>query len=182
MKQALLVIDVQNDYFDGGKMPLSNPESALSNINLLENKFRAQKLPIIYIQHIKHMKNADFFEAGTIGANLHKNLTVDCDDIIIEKHFPNSFLETNLLETLQNLEIEQLVITGMMTHMCVDSTTRAARELGFQPILVSDSTATKALEFDEKLVKSDDVQASFLAALSNFATVVATKEALNMIK
>lgn len=70
--------------------------------------------------------------------------------IIIEKHFPNSFLETELLRTLEKLEIEQLVICGMMTQMCVDSTTRAAKELGFQPVLISDATATKDLIFEEK--------------------------------
>lgn len=178
MKQALLVIDVQNDYFPGGKMALHQPEQALAQVNQLENYFISKNLPVIYIQHIKHAENADFFGAGTIGAELHPELKTDAQSIIIEKHFPNSFLETTLAATLRELSVEQLVICGMMTHMCVDSTTRAAREMGYQPILIADATATKDLTFGGKTAAATDVQTSFLAALQNFAEVKTTAEFL----
>jgi len=71
MKQALLVIDVQNDYFPGGKLALSKPEQALAQINQLEDYFLALGQPIIYIQHIKETTKADFFGRGTVGAELH---------------------------------------------------------------------------------------------------------------
>ncbi len=155
-------------------MALVNPELALEKINQLEDKFLQEQQPIIYIQHIKNSPNADFFGIGTEGAQLHSKLKNNEHSIVIEKHFPNSFYETQLLESLQKLEIEQLVITGMMTHMCVDSTTRAARELGYQPIVIADATATKNLEFQGKEVSAQQVQISFLSALQNFAQIQAT--------
>lgn len=171
MKQALLVIDVQNDYFPGGKMALSQPEVALAAVKRLEAVFQAKHLPIIYIQHIKRQTDADFFEVGTVGAQLHPDLHVTDESIIIEKHFPNSFQETRLLTVLQELAIDQLVICGMMTHMCIDSTTRASFEWGYQPILIGDATATKALMINDELVSAPHVQTAFLAALTNFASV-----------
>ena len=178
MKQALLIIDVQNDYFAHGKMTLHQPEAALERINRLEEKFLAENQLIIYIQHIKYDEKADFFGLGTQGAELHPKLKIDKNSIIIEKHFPNSFLETNLLEILQADHIGQVVITGMMTHMCVDSTTRAACELGFQPILISDATATKDLKLGDKKVSAEEVQVSFLSALKTFAKLIGTVEFL----
>ena len=178
MKQALLIIDIQNDYFPEGKNELHEADKALLKVNQLENSFLSEQKPIIYIQHIKHQLNADFFEAGTIGCELHPNLKLQEQSIIIEKHFPNSFLETELLETLKKIEIEQLVICGMMTQMCVDSTTRAAKELGFQPVLISDATATKDLIFENKKVLAENVQLSFLSALQNFAQVLTADQFL----
>ncbi|WP_195935872.1 cysteine hydrolase family protein [Lactococcus lactis] len=182
MKQALLIIDIQNDYFEGGKNELYEPEKALLKVNQLEEKFLSEQKNIIYIQHIKDQINADFFEVGTIGSELHPNLKVQEDSIIIEKHFPNSFLNTSLEETLKKLSIDQLVICGMMTQMCVDSTTRAAKELGFQPILIADGTATKDLIFEDEKVLAENVQLSFLSALQNFAQVISTNKFLKGIK
>lgn len=172
MKQALLVIDVQNDYFQGGKMELYSPLEALKQINKLENYFMEKKEPIIYMRHVMHQEGAPFFEIGTEGAELHKDLNFTESSTVIEKLYPNSFIETNLADVLQELEVEQLVITGMMTHMCVDSTTRAASELGFNPIVISDTTATLALTHEDHTVSAQDAQHAFLSALSNFATVI----------
>lgn len=174
MKQALLIIDVQNDYFEYGKMELHLPENALQQINKLEDFFITNNLPIIYIQHIKDQVNADFFERGTIGSQLHERLKVNSSSIILEKQYPNSFFETNLKETLDLLKIDQVVLSGMMTHMCIDSTTRASKELGYNPILISDATATKTLEFQGYVVKAEKVQASFLSALEHFSQVIST--------
>lgn len=173
MKQALLVIDVQNDYFKNGKMELVNPELALQQTNLLEDHFIQNNLPIIYIQHISP-STASFFQEHTVGVELHPQLKVSATSLIIEKHFPNSFWETNLQALLQQHQIEQLVITGMMTHMCIDAGTRAAKELGYQPIVIADATATRDLEYEGKIVKAEDVQTAFLSALSFFTTVQTT--------
>ncbi|KAA8735570.1 cysteine hydrolase [Acinetobacter qingfengensis] len=177
MKQALLIIDVQNDYFQGEKMPLFQPEQALKNIHLLEHFFHSQKLPVIYIQHF-NSENSKFFYENTIGAELHTELALAADAIIVSKRYPNSFYQTTLQQTLQHLAIEQLVITGMMTHMCIDSTTRHAAELGFQPILIHDATATKDLNDLGKTVAAQDVQIAFLAALSRFAQLQSTQQFL----
>lgn len=178
MKQALLIIDIQNDYFPEGKNELHEADKALLKVNQLENSFLSEQKPIIYIQHIKHQLNADFFEAGTIGCELHPNLKLQEQSIIIEKHFPNSFLETELLETLKKIEIEQLVICGMMTQMCVDSTTRAAKELGFQPVLISDATATKDLILKTKKFGRKLFRLVFFQPYQNFAQVLTADQFL----
>lgn len=178
MKQGLLVIDVQNDYFPDGKMSLFNSEGALNKINQLEEHFLARNLPIIYIQHIKHVKNASFFEANAYGSELHSSLKIKSNSIIVEKHFPNSFYKTNLKSILYSLGIEQLIICGMMTHMCIDSTTRASKELQFNPILITDATATKDLKIGNELINANAVQRGFLAALTNFATLYSTDDFL----
>lgn len=176
MKQGLLVIDVQNDYFAGGKMVLNGADEALRNINLLAAQFIAAKLPIIYIQHIKHQKNADFFEQGTSGAELHPKLKIDAASIVIEKHFPNSFLKTTLAEVLKKHQIDQLVICGMMTHMCIRATTPAAADLGYYPILIADATATKDLILAGFDIPADQVQADIISELSLVADIQTTSQ------
>ncbi|CAI3143369.1 Streptothricin hydrolase [Acinetobacter oleivorans] len=170
MKQALLVIDVQNDYFKNGKMELIGPDQALEKIKQLEQYFSEKNLPIIYVQHI-NPPQASFFQENTDGVLLHPELSAHDESLIVIKHYPNSFLETNLDELLKAHQIEQLVITGMMTHMCIDSGTRAAKELGYQPILIADATATRDLSYGGKTTKAEDVQTAFLTALSTFANV-----------
>lgn len=179
MRQGLLIIDVQNDYFKGGKMTLAQPEKALHQINRLEEHFLANHLPIIYIQHLKNNSNADFFGIGTTGSLLQPALNNQPTSVIIEKHYPNSFYQTNLQQTLTELGVTQLVITGMMTHMCVDSTTRASQELGYQPILIADTTATKNLIYDGLEVSAANVQSAFLSALQPFAQVMTTQHFLS---
>ncbi|MGY3779405.1 cysteine hydrolase family protein [Isobaculum melis] len=185
MKQALLIIDVQNDYFKGGKMPLMHSDQALQQLLKVKDFFDKQQLPVIYIQHINAKKNADFFEKDTLGVAIHPLLLASNTghEITIVKAHPNSFFETGLQETLIALQVDQLVITGMMTHMCVDSTTRAAKELGFQPVLIADATATKELAFGEKVVIATDVQTAFLSALQHFSTsILSSKDFLHSTK
>ena len=177
MKQALLVIDVQNDYFKNGKMELVGPDQALDKIKQLEQYFNEKDLPIIYVQHI-NPPQASFFQENTEGVLLHPELSAGSDSLIVTKHYPNSFLETNLEELLKAHQIEQLVITGMMTHICIDSGTRAAKEVGYQPILIGDATATRDLNHNGKTVKAEDVQTAFLATLGIFASVQNTAEFL----
>ncbi|MBO0475320.1 cysteine hydrolase [Enterococcus ureasiticus] len=179
MKQALLIIDVQNDYFKGGKMELYLPTEALKIIQRLEAYFIEQKLPIIYIQHVNYQKGAEFFEANTQGVKLHPNLKIKDNSFVVEKQFPNSFFKTELSNLLNENHIEQLVITGMMTHMCVDSTTRAAAELGLHPLLITDTTATRDLIFNGKKVNAESIQTAYLSALTKFPTVMTASDYLN---
>lgn len=178
MKQGLLIIDVQRDYFPGGKIPLHQPEAALQNINQLETYFLQKNWPIIYIQHVNYRINASFFKPFTQGVKLHPQLQLKTASVIVKKLYPNSFHKTQLEGLLKELRVTQLVITGMMTHMCVDSTTRASCELGFQPIVISDATATKELSSAGETVAAQAVQTAFLAALTSFAKVCSTAEFL----
>lgn len=102
------------------------------------------------------------------------------EEKIIIKHFPNSFRATNLLALLQKHHITHLILCGMMTHMCIDATTRAAFDLGFLCTVVQDACATRDLEFDQQTIAAKDVQHAFLAALSNpYATILSTSTFLS---
>jgi len=130
-KTALLIIDVQNDYFKGGACELVDAEEALINAKHLLKLFREKKDLIIHIQHITIGSNATFFLPNTRGSKQHEEVTSKEGEHVIIKHYPNSFRETNLLEILKKEKITSLVILGMMTHMCIDATTRAAKDYGF---------------------------------------------------
>jgi nicotinamidase-related amidase len=165
---CLIVIDIQNDYFEGGRNPLVNSYNAAVKAKLLLDKFREKNLPVVLIQHISTRAGSSFFLPNTTGADFHELVTpVDTDKIIV-KNFPNSFRNTGLLDYLKSINAQKLIICGMMTHMCVNSTTRAAKDLGFECTVISDACATKALEFNGEKVDAKNVHYSFLAAMGYF--------------
>ena len=172
MNTALLIIDVQNDYFEGGTMSLVGTDKASENIKLLLKKFRTENQPVIFIQHITTRPDATFFIPNTIGAEIHANVKPLDDEKVVIKHYPNSFRETDLLDHLKSLDVTNLIICGMMTHMCIDATTRAAKDLGFNCTLIADACATKDLEIDGTIVTAENVHNSFLAALNYFYSTV----------
>ena len=180
MNTALILIDIQNDYFAGGKMELVEPDWAADNAKLILDRFRYDGFPIVHIQHIATSPTATFFLPDTPGADIHEKVLPLPTEKTIVKHFPNSFRETELLEYLKGNKIENLVICGMMTHMCIDATTRAAKDVGFNCLLIGDACATRDLEINNQTVKAKDVHNSFLAALNSFyATVMTTDSYLN---
>jgi len=178
MKTALILIDIQNDYFENGTMTLSGSLEASRNAAVIIEQFRLKNLPIIFIQHIALSPTATFFLPGTQGAELHESITPKNSEKVIVKHYPNSFYKTELLEYLQSLEISDLVICGMMTHMCVDATTRAAKDFGYNCTLIGDACATKDLNTNGQSVKAADVQTSFLAALNGYYSKVIMRKQL----
>lgn len=180
MNTALLIIDIQNDYFENGTMTLFDSERATENARLLLDRFRAEGSTVIHIQHIATNPTATFFLPDTKGAEIYHMVTPLPEEKTIIKHFPNSFRETELLDHLKSNKIENLVICGMMTHMCIDSTTRAAKDYGFNCILIGDACTTKDHEINNVIVKAIDVHNSFLAALNYFySTVMTTRYYLN---
>jgi nicotinamidase-related amidase len=182
MNTALLLIDIQNDYFENGANPLAESLRASENVAEILEKFRRNNRPVIHVQHLATRPDAIFFIPGTSGAELHHNVKPLSHELVIEKHFPNSFRNTGLLVHLKSLEIEELVICGMMTHMCVDATVRAAKDFGFGCTLIGDACATKSLAINGQDVDAKSVQQSFLAALSYFyAKVINAEEYLSEI-
>jgi nicotinamidase-related amidase len=165
-KTALLLIDIQNDYFENGKMSLVGSDAAANNAKRILEKFRTDNLPVVHIQHIAIKPTATFFLPGTEGSEIHSYVKPVPPEKVIVKHFPNSFRETELLGYLRKSEITDLVVCGMMTHMCVDATVRAAKDFGFNITLIADACATKDLEINGNKAKATDVQTSFLAALN----------------
>jgi nicotinamidase-related amidase len=177
MAQALVIVDIQNDYFPGGRMELVGSDAAAVEAARLLRAFRERGAPIFHIQHISTRPGATFFLPNTEGVKIHESVAPLASEAVITKHFPNSFRETRLLEALRAAKIERLAIAGMMTHMCIDATTRAASDLGFQCELAHDACATRDLAFGGAKVAAKDVHTAFLASLNGaFAKVVPARE------
>jgi nicotinamidase-related amidase len=166
MTQALVIVDIQNDYFPGGAMPLEGSPEAAANAAKLLAAFRAKGLPVVHVQHISNRPGATFFLPDTKGAEIHDSVSPLPGEKLVRKHTPNSFRGTDLLEHLKGVGAEQLVIAGMMTHMCIDSTVRAAFDLGFACTLAHDACATRALTLGDRTVPAAQVHESFLAGLN----------------
>lgn len=173
MNTALVMIDIQNDYFPAGTNALEGSLQAVDQASRLLEWFREAGLPRFHVQHLSTRPGAGFFLSGTPGAEIHSSVQPAAEESVIVKHFPNSFRETSLLRALEALEIKRLVVAGMMTHMCVDATVRAAVDLGFDVYVAADACATKALRFGGETVPARHVHAAFLAALSGVYAEVA---------
>jgi len=179
MKTALLIIDVQNDYFEGGKCELVNPLQALGNVEHVLQHFRKESQPVIFVQHI-NAGNIDYFFPGTDGVKIHDRINPLEGEYLVNKSDPNCFYHSNLSEILRMENITDLVVCGMMTHMCVDTTVRAARyEGGLKVTLLGDACATKDLTIDGETIPADSVHKSYMAGLNGrFADVVNTQDYL----
>jgi len=178
MKTALLLIDIQNDYFPGGKMELEGPGEAAEKAALLLQCFRDHELDTVHIQHVSTRPDAGFFIPGDRGTDIHDSVAHFEGEPLVQKHYPNSFRETNLLELLKGWGIQRLIITGMMTHMCVDATARAAADLGFELLVAGDACATRALAYDGTTIPAGQVHKAFLAALKSYGRVLTAEEIL----
>lgn len=179
MKEALLLIDIQNDYFPGGRMELTDMEDAAKKASDLLKAFRTAGKHVFFIKHLSTRPGAAFFIPGTPGADIHASVKPLPEETVIEKNFPNSFFLTELLPRLKEADVTNLVICGAMSHMCIDTTVRAAKELGFISILIADACATRDLRFKDKFLPASTVHAVFMAALDGmFATVMTAKEYL----
>ena len=178
MKTALLLIDIQNDYFPGGKMELEGPIEAAKKANELLQCFRDHNLPTVHIQHVSLKPDATFFIPGDRGTDINDITAHYVGEPLVQKHYPNSFRETNLLDLLKDWEIERVIITGMMTHMCVDATARAAADFGFKVIVAEDACATRALTYGGTIILAEHVHKAFLAALKSYGQVMPVEQVL----
>lgn len=177
MNTALLLIDIQNDYFPGGAMELTGSDAAGVRAAELLAAFRGKGLPMVHVQHLSTRPGATFFIPGTPGVEIHPSVAPREGELVIRKNFPNSFRDTPLLQHLRDHRISRLVIGGMMTHMCVDSTVRAAADLGFECLLAHDACATRSLSFGGVAVPAEGVHHAFIAALNGlFARVQSVDE------
>ena len=177
MTTTLLIVDIQKEYFPGGKNELVRPLQAAENACRLLEAFRKASLPVVFIQHVHTRPGKTSFLPGTPGVEIHPLIQPLAGETILQKHYPNSFRETQLLEHLQEKGTTRLVICGMMTHMCVDAAVRAAVDLGFECRVAGDACATKDLAFGGETVPAAHVHAAFLAALNgSYAPVQTTDE------
>ena len=151
-------------------MVLEGAVEASENAAALLAAFRHKKLPVIHIQHISNHAGATFFLPDTKGVEIHGSVAPLSGEAVIKKKYPNSFRQTELLKYLKEHGIGKLVVAGMMTHMCIDTTTRAAFDLGFNTQLAHDACATKALSFGGVDTPARHVHNSYIAALDGTFT------------
>jgi nicotinamidase-related amidase len=171
-RTALLIIDIQQFYFPGGRMQLENPEIAGMNAGLLLDQFRKRGYPVYHVRHN--------FEPG---GEIHPYVQPLPGEVVISKDQVNAFLGTDLLDRLRADSIEQLVICGMQTHMCVEAAVRAAHDFGFTCLLVEDACATRALQYQEYIISAKYVHYSTLSTLQGtYATVVETESFLKDLR
>jgi len=183
MTSVLILVDIQNDYFPGGNMELSGMQEAGLKAKDMLSFFRKRHWPIFHIQHIANNTDGTFFLPNTKGAELHECIKPLPEETVIQKQYPNSYRETHLLDVLKKTEIDQVVICGAMSHMCIDATTRAAADYGFECVVIHDGCATKNLEFIDKTISAQDVHGAFMASLGSAdAKVLSSKEFLSMMK
>ncbi len=166
MNRALLIVDMQNDYFPGGKMELVGIEEAAEKVGQLLATFRAKKLPIFHIQHLSVNPGATFFLPDSEGVKIHSSVAPEEGELVIRKHFPNSFRETSLLDELRSLDTQELVICGAMSHMCIDTTVRAGFDFGYGCVVVADGCATRDLNYGAQIIQANQVQGAYMASLA----------------
>lgn len=179
-KRATIVVDLQNDYLGTGKMPLKGIDSAVENAARVIGASRDRNEPVIHIRHEFLSPDAPFFVAGTEGTAIIPAVQPTEDEAVVTKNYPNSFRESALKQELDSRDIDEVVIVGAMSHMCIDATARAAADLGYKVTVVHDACATLDLEFAGTTVPADQAHATLMSALAfAYADVVATDALLD---
>lgn len=185
-QSALLLIDIQNDYFPSfyaSKMPLPNMDAAARNATDLLSAARRSGTKVIHVKHVMASDAAPFFHPGTKGANLHDSVVPMVGETVIEKARPNSFVGTKLEQFLNNGRIERLFICGAMSQMCIDATVRGAVDLGFKVTVAHDACAAANITHEDISVSSTMVHASVMAPLaSSYADVRPTSKIIPELK
>ena len=176
---ALLVIDIQNFYFPGGRMALADPLPASLQAKRLLERFRAKGWPVVHVQHLPKGQAAPLPDTGDEAYRIHANVLPVAGETVVGKHHANAFRDTDLLAVLRRIGAKRLLIAGMQTHMCVEAATRAAADLGFEVVVVHDACATRTLKFGDVAVPAAPGHAAALAAMDgSYARVVSTDQLL----
>jgi nicotinamidase-related amidase len=160
-KRALLVIDVQNEYFTG-KLPITYPTGSLANVLAGMDAARTHGVPVVVIQHASPQPDAPVFRKGTKEWELHAEVAARPHDVLIHKWLPGSFTGTELETWLREHGVETVVIAGYMTQMCCDTTARQAMHLGFGVEFLSDGTGTLAIKNDAGQVSDEELHRAIL--------------------
>lgn len=177
MKRALLVIDVQNEYFPGGALPITYPEGSLQKITEAMDGAAEAGVPILLVQHGTENPDAKSFVKGSRGWRLKGEVDVRKRTAVIEKQLPGAFTGTELEPWLRQNGIDTIVITGYMTQMCCDTTARQAVHRGFQVEFLSDATGTLDQENSAGRVSAEDLHRAVLVTQqSRFARVLSTED------
>ncbi|HWB56993.1 MAG TPA: cysteine hydrolase family protein [Gaiellaceae bacterium] len=167
MADALVVIDIQNEYFPGGANPLPDSAGATERAAEAIGAARAAGVPVIHIRHEELESEEWGFVPGTPAAETHASVAPGPGEAVIVKHHANALLETDLAEQLDAAGASRVAFCGMMTSMCVDATVRAAADHGIDALLIADACAAPDLAHGGRTVPAAAVHAAFCAALGD---------------
>ena len=165
-KRAVIAIDIQNEYFPGGRMPLVGIQQAAANAARVIDAARAKGDTVIHVRHLSKAADAPIFAPGTAGIEINATVAPADGEKVITKNYVNSFRDTDLKATLDAGGIEEVVIVGAMSHMCVEGATRAAADFGYKTSVIHDACATRDLEFNGKTVPAAQVHDAVMAAIA----------------
>lgn len=165
-KKALLIVDVQNFYFSEGAVPLDGAEEAAGKAASLLEHFRKQGDLVVHVRH-------NFSPGGEI----HQLVEPLKKETVISKDHVNAFRNTDLAEVLEKAGVEELVVCGMQTHMCLEAAVRAASDLGYTCTVAGDACATRDLTLGDHTVAAADVHLSTLHTLKgSYAHIAETAD------
>jgi nicotinamidase-related amidase len=170
---ALLIIDVQTGLTDDPKEPAYRADRMLSNLSRLIGAARVVDVPVIYVRH-----QSTALPEGSAEWQIHPRLAPEPGDLIIEKHFPDAFMQTNLQAELEARGIHSLIVGGMQSEYCVDTTVRRAFSLGYEVVLVKDGHSTA----DNPVLKASQiVDHTNIVLGGTFASLKGTDAVLNIL-
>lgn len=167
-KRAILVVDLQNEYWPSGKLPLVGIDAAAANAAKIIAGAREKGDLVVNIRHVMPSADAPIFTPGSDGVQINQAVAPAEGEPVVTKAFPNSFRDSNLKGILDEKGIEEVVVIGAMSHMCIDATARAAFDLGYKTTTIHDACATCDQEFDGTTVPAAQVHATIMSALAFF--------------
>jgi nicotinamidase-related amidase len=159
---ALVIIDVQMGMFDEDE-PVHNGEELLKTLSAVIDRARQAKVPVVYVQH----NDSQFFE-GDPAWPIHPAITPQAGEVVVQKRTPDSFHETNLRDELEKMGVKKLIIGGIQTEYCVDTTSRRAFTQGYDVTLIADGHST----WDNKYITAEQVIAHHNNTLDGWAVTV----------
>lgn len=181
MTRALLVIDVQNEYFDGA-LPITYPVGHLDRILEVMDRAAAAGVPTAVIRHHQADPQSPIFCKGSDQWQLHPEVEQRPRDILIDKQLPGSFTQTELDDWLKRVGADTVTIAGYMTHMCCDTTAKQAFHRGYKVEFLRDATGTLNIENAGGSVTAEQMQTSILVAQQMFISeVVSTNDWLGRL-
>src|SRR5690606_25055527 len=178
-KRALILIDIQNDYFAGGKWSLEGMDGATANAARVLSAARQAGDKVIHVRHEFESADAPFFVPGSAGANIHPQVQPLASEAVVLKHQVNAFLGTDLKAQLDAAGTEQITLVGAMSHMCIDAAAHASSDFVYATTVIHDACATRDQEFEGLSIQAAQVHAAYMAALAfAYASVVSTEQYL----
>ena len=176
-KRALVIVDLQNEYTDKGNLPLSGIDQAVTNAARLIDAARQRGDMVVHVRHEFPAHELPIFVPGTANVEIIPAVSPAGGEAVILKNHPNPFRDTGLKQMLDDAGVDELLVAGAMSHMCIDATVRAAADLGYRVTVAHDACATLDLEFGGTTVPAAQVHAAVMSALAfGYGTVAATDD------